>query len=145
MLTQNVMVHQQVWGQIFNCASVENYYSTRLFIAKGNSPPRAEGQRWETQRAAEQWLETGGMKFERSEFLPPQALRQAASGEGWTDWKMSQSDSWTKEAPNDVHDCPVFGTFSKKYIEKDLKKNTSEQLRLRIAVEYNGERKRNPQ
>ena len=54
MLTQNVMVHLQVWGQIFNCASVENYYSTRLFIAKGNSPPRAEGQRWEAQRVAEQ-------------------------------------------------------------------------------------------
>ena len=48
---------------------------------KGNSPPRAEGQRWEAQRAAEQCLETGGMMFERSEFLPPQALRQAASGE----------------------------------------------------------------
>ena len=85
MLTQNVMVHQQVWGQIFNCASVENYYSTRLFIAKGNSPPRAEGQRWEAQRVAEQCLETGGMMFERSEYLPPQALRQAASGEVCTD------------------------------------------------------------
>ena len=66
---------------IFNGSSVENYYSTRLFIAKGKSPPRAEGQRWEAQRAAEQCLETGGMMFERSEFLPPQALRQAASGE----------------------------------------------------------------
>ena len=90
MLTQNVMVHLQVWGQIFNCASVENYYSTRLFIAKGNSPPRAEGQRWEAQRVAEQCLETGGMMFERSEFLPPQALRQAASGEVWTDWRILQ-------------------------------------------------------
>ena len=48
---------------------------------KGNSPPTAEGQRWEAQRVAEQCLETGGMMFERSEFLPPQALRQAASGE----------------------------------------------------------------
>ena len=34
---------------------------------KGNSPPKAEGQRWEAQRAAEQCLETGGMMFERSE------------------------------------------------------------------------------
>ena len=48
---------------------------------KGNSPPRAEGQRWEAQRVAEQCLEAGGMMFERSEFLPPQALRQAARGE----------------------------------------------------------------
>jgi hypothetical protein len=32
--------------------------------------------------------------------------------------------------------------FSKKYREKDLKKNTSEQLRLRTAVEFDGERKR---
>ena len=48
---------------------------------KGNPPPRAEGQRWEAQRVAEQCLETDGMMFERSEFLPPQALRQAASGE----------------------------------------------------------------
>ena len=39
---------------IFNGTSVENYYSTCLFIAKGNSPPRAEGQRWEAQRVAEQ-------------------------------------------------------------------------------------------
>ena len=70
---------------IFNGSSIENYYSTRLFIAKGNSPPRAEGQRWEAQRAAEQCLETGGMMFERSEFLLPQALRQAASGEVCTD------------------------------------------------------------
>ena len=52
---------------------------------KGNPPPRAEGQRWEAQRAAEQCLETGGMMFERSEFLQPQALRQAASGEVCTD------------------------------------------------------------
>jgi hypothetical protein len=44
--------------------------------------------------------------------------------------------------PNAVHDCPVFGTFSKKYRKKELKKNTSEQLRLRTAVEFNGERKR---
>ena len=127
---------------IFNGSSIENYYSTRLFIAKGNSPPKAEGQRWEAQRAAEQCLETGGMMFERSEFLPPQALRQVASGEVCTDWKMLQSNSWTKEAPNAVHDCPVFGTFSKKYRKKELKKNTSEQLRLRTAVEFNGERKR---
>ena len=77
----------------------------------GNSPPRAEGQRWEAQRVAEQCLETDGMMFERSEFLPPQALWQAASGEVWTDWKMSQGDSWTKEAPNAVHDCPVFCYF----------------------------------
>ena len=41
----------------------------------------SNGQRWEAQRAAEQCLETGGMMFERSEFLPPQVLRQAASGE----------------------------------------------------------------
>ncbi len=34
---------------IFNGSSVENYYSMRLFIAKGNSLPRAEGQRWEAQ------------------------------------------------------------------------------------------------
>ena len=54
-------------------------------LRKGNSPPRAEGQRWEAQRVAEQCLETGGMMFERSEFLPPQALRQAASGEVCTD------------------------------------------------------------
>ena len=39
---------------IFNGDSIENYYSTRLFIAKGNSPPRAEGQRWEAQRVAKQ-------------------------------------------------------------------------------------------
>ncbi|MBQ5644211.1 MAG: hypothetical protein IIV04_00750 [Bacteroidaceae bacterium] len=45
----------------------------------------SNGQRWEAQRAAEQCLETGGMMFERSEFLPPQALRQAASGEVCTD------------------------------------------------------------
>ena len=45
-------------------------------------------------------------------------------------------------APNAVHDCPVFGTFSKKYRKKELKKNTSEQLRLRTAVEFDGERKR---
>ena len=131
------------------------------------------GQRWEAQRVAEQCLEAGGMMFERSEFLPPQALRQAASGEGWTDWKMLQSNSWICSAnrqhwqhlvvrsadavctargarrqccqllaPNAVHDCPVFGTFSKKYRKKELKKNTSEQLRLRTAVEFDGERKR---
>ena len=50
----------------------------------------SNGQRWEAQRVAEQWLETGGMMFERSEFLPPQALRQAASGEVWTDWRILQ-------------------------------------------------------
>ena len=27
---------------IFNGSSIENHYSMRLFIAKGNSPPRAE-------------------------------------------------------------------------------------------------------
>ena len=54
----------------------------------------SKGLRWEAQRVAEQWLETGGMMFERSEFLPPQALRQAASGEVWTDWKMLQGNSW---------------------------------------------------
>ena len=32
--------------------------------------------------------------------------------------------------------------FSKKYREKELKKNTSEQLRLGTAVEFNDERKR---
>ena len=83
----------------------------------------SNGQRWEAQRAAEQCLETGGMMFERSEFLPPQALRQAASGEVRTDWKMSQSDSWAKEAPNAVHDCPVFGTFLKKYRKQDYRMN----------------------
>ena len=102
----------KVWG-----SSIENYYSTRLFIAKviprqgrkvtckraksklvwdfaASMSNLSNGQRWEAQRAAEQCLETGGMMFERSEFLPPQALRQAASGEVCTDWKMSQSDSW---------------------------------------------------
>ena len=54
----------------------------------------SKGQRWEAQRVAEQCLETGGMMFERSEFLPPRALRQAASGEVCTDWKMLQSNSW---------------------------------------------------
>ena len=116
--------------------------SMRLFIAKGNSPPKAEGLRWEAQRAAEQCLETGGMMFERSEFLPPQILRQAASSEVCTDWKMSQSDSWTKEAPNAVHSCPVFGTFFKKVQRERVEENTSEQLRLRTAVEFDGERKR---
>ena len=75
---------------IFNGSSIENHYSTRLFIAKGNSPPKAEGQRWEAQRAAKQCLETGSMMFECSEFLLPQALRQAASGEVWTDWRILQ-------------------------------------------------------
>ena len=131
-----------------------------LPTAKGNSSPRAKvtrkrtkaklvwtfaasvsnlskGQRWEAQRAAEQCAEIGGMMFERSEFLPPQALRQAATGEVCTDWKMSQSDSWTKEAPNAVHDCPYFWVlFSKKYWKKDLKKNTSERLRLKIASKW---------
>ena len=54
----------------------------------------SNGQRWEAQRVAEQCLEIGGMMFERSEFLPSQALRQAASGEVWTDWKMLQGNSW---------------------------------------------------
>ena len=83
-LCVNKFTHTRLLA-IFNGSSIENYYSTRQFIAKGNSPPRAEGQRWEAQRAAEQCLETGGMMFERSEFLPPQALRQAASGEVCTD------------------------------------------------------------
>jgi hypothetical protein len=168
-----------------------------LPTAKGNSSPRAKvtrkrtkaklvwtfaasvsnlskGQRWEAQRAAEQCAEIGGMMFERSEFLPPQALRQAATGEVCTDWKMSQSDSWIcfanrqycqhivvrsadavctargakrqycqLEAPNAVHDCPYFWVlFSKKYWKKDLKKNTSERLRLRTVMEHNDERKR---
>ena len=69
----------------FITRSIENYYSTRLFIAKGNSSLKAKGQRWEAQRVAKRCLETGGMMFERSEFLPPQALRQAASGEVCTD------------------------------------------------------------
>ena len=34
------------------------------------------------------------------------------------------------------------GTFFKKYRKKELKKNTSEQLRLRTAVEFDGELKR---
>ena len=38
---------------------------------------------------------------------------------------------------------PMFlGTFFKKYRKKELKKNTSEQLRLRTAVEFGGELKR---
>ena len=86
-------------------------------------------------------LEAGDMMFERSEFLSPQALRQAANGEVWTDWKMLQGNSWTKEAPNAVHDCPVFGTFLKKVQKERLEENTSEQLRLRTAVEFNDERK----
>ena len=93
-----------------------------IIHCKGNPPPRAEGLRWEAQWAAEQCLEAGGMMFERSEFLPPQALRQAASGEVWTDWKMLQGNSWTKEAPNAVHDCPVFGTFFKKSTESKTAK-----------------------
>ena len=83
-LCVNKFTHTRLLA-IFNGTSIEIYYSMRLFIAKGNSPPKAEGQRWEAQRAAEQCLETGGMMFERSEFLPPQALRQAASGEVCTD------------------------------------------------------------
>ena len=83
----------------------------------------SNGQRWEAQRAAKQCLETGSMMFECSEFLLPQALRQAASGEVRTDWKMSQSDSWAKEAPNAVRDCPVFGTFLKKYRKNDYRMN----------------------
>ena len=89
---------------------------------KGNPSLKAKGQRWEAQWAAEQYLEAGDMMFERSEFLSPQALRQAASGEGWTDWKMLQGNSWTKEAPNAVHDCPVFGTFLKKVQKARLQK-----------------------
>ena len=79
-----------------------HYYCTRLSTrdvatenhCKGNPSLKAKGQRWEAQWAAEQCLEAGGMMFERSEFLPPQALRQAASGEVWTDWKMLQGNSW---------------------------------------------------
>ena len=37
---------------------------------------------------------------------------------------------------------PCFWYFFKKYRKKELKKNTREQLRLRTAVEFNGERKR---
>ena len=114
---------------------VRNTYQW-IFIAKGNSSLKAKGQRWEAQWAVEQGLEPGGMMFERSEFLPPQALRQAASGEVWTDWKMSQSDSWTKEAPNAVHDCPVFGTFLKKVQKARLQneyKKTEQGLKLRIS------------
>ena len=37
--------------------------------------------------------------------------------------------------------APFLVLFSKKYREKELNKNTSEQLRLRTAVEFNGERK----
>ena len=58
----------------------------------------SNGQRWEAQWAAEQCLEAGDMMFERSEFLSPQALRQAASGEVWTDWKMLQGNSWICKA-----------------------------------------------
>ena len=94
-LCVNKFTHTRLLA-IFNGSSVE--ISMRLLIAKGDSPPRAEGQRCEAQRVAEQCLEKGGMMFERSEFLPPQALRQAASGEVWTDWKMSQSDSWICKA-----------------------------------------------
>ena len=83
-LCVNKFTHTRLLA-IFNGSSIENYYSTRQFIAKGNSSLKAKGQRWEAQRAAEQCLETGGMMFERSEFLPPQALRQAASGEVCTD------------------------------------------------------------
>lgn len=50
----------------------------------------SKGQRWEVQRAAEQCAETGGMMFERSEFLPPQVLRQTATGEVRTDWRILQ-------------------------------------------------------
>ena len=38
--------------------------------------------------------------------------------------------------------APFLVLFSKKYREKELKKNKSEQLRLRTAVEFDGERKR---
>ena len=33
-------------------------------------------------------------------------------------------------APNAVHSCPVFGTFFKKYREKEFKKNKSERLKV---------------
>ena len=58
----------------------------------------SKGQRWEAQWATEQCLEAGGKMFECSEFLPPQALRQAASSEVWTDWKMLQGNSWICKA-----------------------------------------------
>ena len=38
--------------------------------------------------------------------------------------------------------APFLVLFSKKYREKELKKNTSEQLRLGTAVEFDDERKR---
>ena len=38
--------------------------------------------------------------------------------------------------------APFLVLFSKKYREKELKKNTSEQLRLRTAVEFYDEQKR---
>ena len=117
-----------------------------LFIAKGNSPPRAEGQRWEAQWAAEQCLETGGMMFERSEFLPPQALRQAASGEVRTDWRILQQLMLMQFVNKGSTECrtrlPRFWYFFKKVQKERLEENTSEQLRLRTAVEFNGERKR---
>ena len=65
---------------------------------KGNPSLKAKGQRWEAQWAAEQYLEAGDMMFERSEFLSPQALRQAASGEVWSDRKMLQGNSWICKA-----------------------------------------------
>ena len=133
--------------RIFNDTSIENYYSMRLFIAKGNSPPTAGGQRWEAQRAAEQCLETGGMMFERSEFLPPQALRQAATDEVRTDRRILQQRMLMQFVSKGSTECrtqlPMFLVlFSKKYREKELKKNTSGQLRLGTAVEFDGERKR---
>ena len=50
----------------------------------------SNGLRWEALWTAKQFLETGSMMFECSEFLLPQALRQAASGEVWTDWIILQ-------------------------------------------------------
>ena len=127
-------------------SSIENYYSTRLFISKGNSSLKAKGQRWEAQWAAEQCLETGGMMFERSEFLPPQALRQAASGEVWTDWRILQQLMLMQFVNKGSTECrtrlPRFRYFFKKVQKERLEKNTSEQLRLRTAVEFYGERKR---
>ena len=118
------------------------------------------------------------MMFERSEFLPPQALRQAATDEVRTDRRILQqrmlmqfvnllckSTTLTAysraQCRRSLHrtgcekamlstfsaECrtqlPMFWYFfSKKYREKELKKNTSGQLRLGTAVEFDDERKR---
>ena len=144
-LCVNKFTHTRLLA-IFNGSSIENYYSTRLFIAKGNSPPKAEGQRWEAQRAAKPCLEPGSMMFECSEFLLPQALRQAASGEVWTDWRILQQLMLMQFVNKGSTECrtrlPRFWYFFKKVQKERLEENTSEQLRLRTAVEFDGERKR---